>query len=383
MATKKPLLDDDFVLIPEDQQEDEDDIQSEITSKDAVVMNADWTIETLNGQINKGNIDLQPGFQRREAWDTTRKSRLIESVIVGMPIPNIVLAENKKHRGRFIVIDGKQRLLAINDFLGDKFPLRGLDIREDLNGRTFAQLPGEDREYLENSTLRSSLIKNWADDNFLFAIFFRLNSGSLPLSPQELRKALIGGRLLDAIEIYLQESTAFKAIFGAGLDKRMRDSELVLRFIAYDRGLQDYRGDFKEFLDETTRYFESDWEKKKQEAQDAFSRLDLALETALAVFDRDAFRKWIGNKTERVMNRAVFDCIVRYFADPLVAKSATAKKAQVVNSFRRVCLQPEFKAAIEKTTKSLEATRARMDIWGTALAEVLRLKYDPASRRLV
>lgn len=112
-------------LIPDDQQEDEDDIVKPVTFKDAVVLNADWTIETINIQIKKGNIDLQPGFQRRVAWDDTRKSRLLESIIVGMPVPNIVLAENKDHRGRFIVIDGKQRLVSISEFLDGSYKLKG------------------------------------------------------------------------------------------------------------------------------------------------------------------------------------------------------------------------------------------------------------------
>ena len=238
-------MNNEIYLIPDDQQEDEDDILRPVSFKDAVVLNADWTIETINLQIKKGNIDLQPGFQRRVAWDDTRKSRLLESIIVGMPVPNIVLAENKDHRGRFIVIDGKQRLVAISEFFDGHYKLRGLDIRSDLNGKYFADIPIEDREYLENATLRSTLIRNWSDEGFLYAIFFRLNSGSLQLSPQELRKALIGGNLLDAIEKYLIRSTPFKAIFGKVLDKRMRDSELVLRFLAFDMNLQDYRGDFK------------------------------------------------------------------------------------------------------------------------------------------
>ena len=93
--------------IPDNQQEDEDDLNNTISFKESVVMNADWTIETIDNQIKKGNIDLQPSFQRRGAWDDKRKSRLIESIVVGMPVPNIVLAEQKDHRGRFIVIDGK------------------------------------------------------------------------------------------------------------------------------------------------------------------------------------------------------------------------------------------------------------------------------------
>jgi len=227
----------EFELVPDDQQEDEDDIVAPVSFKDAVVLNADWTIETINLQIQKGNIDLQPGFQRRVAWDDERKSRLIESIIVGLPVPNIVLAENKDSRGKFIVIDGKQRLVAVSEYMQDKYKLKGLDMRPDLNTKAVSELPQEDREHLENATIRASVIRNWKDENFLYVTFFRLNSGSLPLSPQELRKALIGAHLISAIDDYMLGSTSFKAVFGEGLDKRMRDSELVLRFVAYDRSL--------------------------------------------------------------------------------------------------------------------------------------------------
>lgn len=372
----------DFAVIPNDQQETEEDLDKVITFKDAVVMNADWTIETIDTQINKGNINLQPGFQRRAAWDDVRKSRLIESIIVGMPVPNIVLAENKDHRGRFIVIDGKQRLVAINDFLKGAYKLRGLDIRNDLNDRTYATLPTEDREYLDNSTLRSTVIKNWSDENFLYAIFFRLNSGSLPLSPQELRKALIGGNLLDSIEQYLTGSKAFKTIFGDELDKRMRDSELVLRFIAYDNGLEQYRGEFKEFLDQMTRYFEVDWHVRSTELDDALLRLDLALETAYAVFGKDAFKKWIGTKYERVINRAIFDAVARFFADSTVATRAKAASGQVLEAYKSVCLEQAFRDSIEKTPKTVGATIYRIQRWGELLGQTINMTYDPEHHRL-
>lgn len=375
------MLDENNV-IPEDQQEDEDDILKPVTFKDAVVLNSDWTIETINLQIKKGNIDLQPGFQRRVAWDDTRKSRLLESIIVGMPVPNIVLAENKVHRGRFIVIDGKQRLVAISEFLEGGYKLKGLDIRSDLNDKFFSDLPADDREYLENATLRSTLIRNWNDENFLYAIFFRLNSGSLPLSPQELRKALIGGNLLDAIERYLLGSTSFKAIFGDVLDKRMRDSELVLRFLAYDKNLQDYRGDFKEFLDANTRYFESDWKTRESQAAAIFQRLDMALSVSHEIFGHDAFKKWLGDRYERVINRALFDCIARFFADSTVVHASVGKEAAIVEAFKKLCLDRDFRDAIEKTPKSVQATFYRIDRWGQALAACLGMTYDPNKRRI-
>lgn len=383
MADPDEVAVDEFLAIPDNQQEDEDDLPKTVSFKDAVVMNADWTIETIDSQIKKGNIDLQPGFQRRAAWDDVRKSRLIESVIVGMPVPNIVLAENKEHRGRFIVIDGKQRLLSIHEFIRGSYSLSGLDMRGDLNNKTYSQLPDADKEYLDNSTIRATVIKNWGDEDFLYAIFFRLNSGSLPLSPQELRKALIGGKLLESIEGYLIASNSFHQSFGDSLDKRMRDSELVLRFIAYDRALTEYRGDFKRFLDDATKFYESEWDTRQAEVSDQFSRLDAALLTSREIFGRDSFKKWLGVKYERVINRAIFDCITRFFAEPDIAKAAIDQKAAVITQFQELCLTPEFKDAVEKTPKTVGATTSRIELWGERLAGVIGRKFDKATFRIV
>ncbi len=350
--------------IPDNQQEDEDDLNTSISFKESVVMNADWTIETIDNQIRKGNIDLQPSFQRRGAWDDKRKSRLIESIIVGMPVPNIVLAEQKEHRGRFIVIDGKQRLMAITEFLADGFKLKGLDIRPELNGQKYSELPSEDREYLDNSTLRSTVIRSWQDENFLYAIFYRLNSGSLPLSPQELRKALIGGKLLDEIEIYLAQSNQFHALFGQALDKRMRDSELVLRFVAYNKRVEEYRGNFKEFLDEIVGFYENGWDNHKQEVVDALNALNLALDTTVQIFGDNSFKKWLGTKYERVINRAVFDCVARFFSDPKVSQAALQNTSAVEDAFKALCLNQEFRDSVEKTPKTTSATITRIEMWG-------------------
>lgn len=380
-ASNQDLLDE---LIPDDQQEDESDLNDQdISFKDAVVMNADWTIETINGQVNKGNIDLDPGFQRRSAWDNVRQSRLIESLIVSLPIPNIVLAENKTSRGRFLVIDGKQRLLTLNSFMADKLVLKGLDIRKDLNGRTYSTLDVEDREFLENSTLRSTVIKNWSDENFLFIMFFRLNSGSLPLSPQELRKALIGGKVLNAIEEYISKSKSFHKIFGEVPDKRMRDSELVLRFVAFDMSFEAYNGNLKAFLDNATKLFEADWDNQQVILNGVLARLDLALDTSFEVFGPNSFKKWLGDNYERRINRAIFDCITRYFADSNVSAAALGDTGSVIQAFQRICLDSGFKESIEKTTKSVGATNARLSMWGRELANSLSLKFDEASFRVV
>jgi len=103
-----------FATIPDADWNEEiaQDLKSEDLSE-LIVYSRDWTIETINNQIAKENIDLAPAFQRRNAWNDDRRSKLIESLIAGLPVPEIVLAENPQKRGAFIVIDGKQRLLTM------------------------------------------------------------------------------------------------------------------------------------------------------------------------------------------------------------------------------------------------------------------------------
>ena len=103
-----------------DDESDEQDVAERITrgTVAAVVSGTDWTTETIVSQLKRNNIQLRPRFQRRDAWKRDRKSRFIESLIVGLPIPQIVLAESKQDRGKFMVLDGKQRLLSILQYWG-------------------------------------------------------------------------------------------------------------------------------------------------------------------------------------------------------------------------------------------------------------------------
>jgi Protein of unknown function DUF262 len=100
-----------------------------------IVAGNDWTTATILDQLVRDNIQLNPRFQRRDAWDITRKSRFIESIFLGFPIPDIVLASQDKKRGKFVVLDGKQRLLTILQFYGrsetpnDSFALKNLEFR--------------------------------------------------------------------------------------------------------------------------------------------------------------------------------------------------------------------------------------------------------------
>lgn len=104
---------------PADQQEDLSDLKGTTDwTKGVALWSTDWTAETVIRQLQKGNINLNPNWQRRGAWRDDRQSKFIESLILGLPVPQIVLAETPDQRGRFIVIDGKQRLITLLRFGG-------------------------------------------------------------------------------------------------------------------------------------------------------------------------------------------------------------------------------------------------------------------------
>ncbi len=133
-------------LVLADDPELEKDLVAPNEVQRAVVTATDWTTETVLSQMRRGNIKLNPRFQRRDAWTPTRKSLFIESLVLGLPIPQIVLAESRERRGSFLVLDGKQRLLALRQFAatpGDEFMplyLSNLEVRQDLTGNNLAGL---------------------------------------------------------------------------------------------------------------------------------------------------------------------------------------------------------------------------------------------------
>jgi hypothetical protein len=378
----------DEMIVPLDQDESEDDVSLDAqATNDAVIFNTDWTVETLFRQIDKGNVDLDPQFQRREAWKIDRQSRFIESILCNLPIPNVVLAEKKGQRGKYIVIDGKQRLYTIKSFFDGNFELKGLTIRSDLNSKRFSdiELAGDqDVASLENYPIRTVIIRSWPDEDYLYTVFFRLNSGSLPLSPQELRRALHGGHLLNFIDRFLLDSVEFKKVFGANPDPRMRDVEMALRYVGVDTNLDGYDGNLKRFLDNLVISADRAWPRSEGMIRKSLDGMARAIKTTHAIFGEDSFKKWNGVKFERRTNRAVFDVMTRYFSQPDVAAAAEAACSDVKQAFVDLCSNNEaFRNSIERTTKTREATLQRLSLWGEALGPVIGMTLDKSTFRMV
>ena len=357
----------------------------------AVLWSTDWTAETIISQLERGNIDLEPSFQRRSAWRENKESLFIESLILGLPIPQLILADSKTKRGAYIVIDGKQRLLTIRKFVSvdedNNFvplKLRGLEKRKDLNGKTYSDFLDdtkleEDLAVFQNSNIRTIVIRNWNRDTYLYEVFLRINTGSLKLASQELRQALFPGPFSTYIENASGDSDELRqALNLKAPDFRMRDAEVLLRYIAYKNFIQDYKGNFKKFLDETTSKLSEGWNTCHERIKSQVTEMEKALFfTRNAFGDEKYIRKWNGEQFETRINRAVLDIMVHYFSEEEVRIALQDKGQDLVKHFKDLCEQNnDFLSSIETTTKSITANKSRFNVWGDVVAELSGVNVD-------
>ncbi|MFF1544677.1 DUF262 domain-containing protein [Streptomyces sp. NPDC058291] len=370
-----------------DSGESEEDVIDRLTAARASISATDWTIETIVTQMRKGRIDLNPKFQRRAAWTNPTKSRFIESAILSYPIPQIVLAEKPERPGHYFVIDGKQRLLALRQFYAgegldkdadfEPFKITGTSILESVRGYDIKKLENQRVDLFdafENHTIRTVSIKGWESEDFLYTLFLRLNTGSVPLSPQELRQALVPGEFVNFVDEQSGVSPGLQHLLGnKGPDRRMIDAEMLVRYFGFQNSPVKYRGNLKDFLDKTCVHFNKFWSSAQRDIIGQLSDLERAIDVARQIFsDEGACHKWSGVRWERSLNRAVFDVQINAFTDARVRDIALGRASEVNTAFKRLCVENDrFVAAITSTTKSIDATRNRFDIWNATLEEIL------------
>lgn len=219
---------------------------------------ADYTLEVLHEKWKNNEINV-PEFQRNFVWSQSQSSRLIESFLVGLPVPAVFLYTVRTNQD-YLVIDGQQRLRTVFDFFdgrfGDevngfrpKFDLKGLNDKSEYVGKTFSTLEYSDQKKLKNATLRSFIVMQLDPDDHtsIFHIFERLNTGGTALANQEIRDCVYNGEFSKLLrELNIIEN--WRTIFGKPKpDRRKRDVELILRFFAL-RNTEEYRKPMKGFL---------------------------------------------------------------------------------------------------------------------------------------
>ncbi|QIZ72856.1 DUF262 domain-containing protein [Oxynema aestuarii] len=357
------------VLVEEkfDAEEDEDSPELEIPLSDRKLVTHpyDFVIRSLKDQIDDGTLILADKFQRRQVWDRTKSSRLIESLLLNVPIPVCYFAELED--GTYSVIDGQQRLTAIYRFLHDEYPLRALKVLSELNRQKFYQLDAPYKRLLLSRTIRCIVILKESHPDIKYDVFERLNSGFVPLNAQELRNSVYRGKLNDLIHQLSEDEVFQKARRVSDIDKRMHDCEMILRFFAFHFHLSEYKGTLARFLD---RYLESGINFDEETLEQHRALFRQTIDDVYYVFEDRAFRRYtLENGWEKSLNRAIYDVVMLFFAR-LNSEDIRAMKDEIVEALKQVCQDPEFCEAITSSTKNKDRIQMRLDKWREALLNI-------------
>lgn len=300
-------------------------IQQKARERTVKTQNVEYDLDTLIKRIEKKTIKLDPDYQRRHRWTNETSSRLIESLVLNIPIPVVFISQDvdvddevSDSASRFTVIDGQQRLTAIFEFMKNKLKLEGLETLSELNGSYYKDLPPFLIRRLEERTIKCLRIDSTVDAQVKFDIFERLNTGSIKLESQELRNVTARGVFNDALK-ELSKYSEFRKLIQVDEGnpeentkvRKMEDVELVLRFFALRyEGHEKIRKGFKEFLTTSLVAFNA---LGSDEIERRLSEFKGYMTFIYGVLGGQAFSKWRvdGDDLKKMsnFNAAVYDAV--------------------------------------------------------------------------
>lgn len=274
-----------------------------------------FSIRLIYDMIKDGDLDLSPDFQRNIVWDSFRKSRLIESILLRIPLPMFYFSQDEE--GKLFVVDGLQRLTAIKEFMDNKLVLRDLEyLSSTCEGKTYNKESNKIEEkyyrWFNMTQLSVNVIDPQSASKVKYDIFRRLNTGGRPLNAQELRNCLAKEKVRKALREMAGLSSFKRATGNSISDMRMDAQELALRFIFfrfhYKKGaIRKYTGnmdlDLDDFVDLLNKMGDFEFDKYVAE-------FDSAMKNARYLFGRHAFRKVYINTSKdspkSLVNKALF-----------------------------------------------------------------------------
>ena len=312
------------------------------------------TVHDVLRRICRGAVIMDADFQRDFIWDEGKQSKLIESVIMRIPLPVFYIAENHDHK--LVIVDGLQRLSTFQNFVGDGLRLR-LPKRPDLNEKLFSDLEPQFQDRIEDCNLTLYVIDAKAEERARLDIFDRVNSGA-PLTRQQMRNSLYMGEATRFLKAEA-EKRLFRQATGGSLNSRlMRDREFINRFCGFQLfSLDDYRGDMDVFLSDTLKRMDT------SNLEDLSSQLQAGLANNLELFGRYAFRKHTSSQKGRrsVINASLWDVMCTGLAryDEATVK---ARKDKFLPAFYNLLKDADFNDAITLGTNQTKRVKRRFEM---------------------
>lgn len=359
-----------------DQEEDESIVQPFDPEKIRVATQS-MTIDLVLQRIKYNELNLSPDFQRKGGiWNARTKSRLIESMLIRIPLPAFYMDATDENK--WIVIDGLQRLTALKMFVNDRsLKLCELEFLSQLEGKTFEELPRNLQRRILETQVTVYLIEKGTPSAVKFNIFKRINTGGLPLSLQEIRHALNQGKSTKFLESLANLPSFKKATDGSVNSKRMADREFILRFLAFSiHSYSEYKAtEFDSFLSDVMKEINDMSDQELNVLKEKFER---AMTVAYEIFGNDAFRKRDKKESSRnPVNKALFESWSVNLSElndeqvEVLVNRKNVVKDKFIQLMNDTTAEPRFDMAISQGTGDPRKVRRRFSAIDQLIKEVL------------
>jgi hypothetical protein len=326
----------------------------------------DLAIDAIIAQVKSKILFLRPlserpKFQRQYVWTDSLASKLVESVLLNVPIPPCYLSENEENE--LDVIDGQQRIYSLFRFVENQFILRDLEALTELNGKRFFEIPSKEQRRIRTHTLRCIVVTNESHPEIKFDVFERLNTSTMPLNAQELRNCVSRGSLNNLLAELSLDKRWLAIRSRKAPDKRLADEEIILRYFSFQLHGDHYRTPLKNWLNDTARLGRK---MDDVEIDGLRQRWNTAIEVALVWFDaKECFRR-PGGKS---INRALFDLIMSSATKVSVQYAAVVRK-RFIEIFNDLLVDEDFLDLISRSVDHKKRTDSRFQLWNHAMAEI-------------
>ncbi|WP_433562075.1 DUF262 domain-containing protein [Nocardia sp. CA-151230] len=325
-----------------------------------------FSLRNVLDMIDDSDLELAPDFQRNRVWKGRQKSRLIESLLLQIPLPAFYFAEDRG--GMFRVVDGLQRLSTVHEFVKGGFALDELEYLEGEREKTFAELDPPLRRRLHNAQIVVHVIEPSTPNRVKYDIFKRINTGGEPLNAMEIRHCMSSARSRNLLK-RCASAEVFHAATGGVLRNhvRMNDREAVLRFLAFYTlpDLQEYDsyGSLENLLDATTELIDDVGQISDAHLESWFAAFERGMINARIIFGDYSFRRWpAGNDRRSPINRALLESWGVVLAGYHPEQLERARPRIVAEARAAMAKNNEYIAAISASTADPKRVRVRFEV---------------------
>lgn len=354
------------------------DITEPFDPKQVDIIKETMVVSNVIERLRDDRIILDPDFQRsKNLWDDQKQSRLIESLIIRIPLPTFYF-DYDDSTDNYTVVDGLQRLCAIKRFTSldrddeTRLKLVGLEYLTELNGKTYEELPAVFQRRIREQSIIAYIIRPGTPEPVRNSIFTRINTGGLQLTPAEIKNSVYRGQASDFVRKLAHSKQFIKATNNKIDASRMLDCEFVNRFLAfYLLDISEYRGNLEEYLNTVLMKLKTTSLESLDNCEESFySTMDLVS----GIFGKTAFKRVQKNqKYSRKINKPLFECVTVCFAK--LSKEQRLRMLErknfFIDEYEKMLINSDFISVITNGTAKKSSVETRFSFMNQLIDKVL------------